>query len=94
MAIPKSVCDNCVNVECLWRAPTGGNDPPIMFCPDKIEKSQTNAEHIRSMSDEELAVFASDLGCHPSASLKTCRGVGHCPECWLDWLKQEVKDNE
>lgn len=54
-------------------------------------KPTTNYDRIVSKTPEELAVFASDLGCHPSASPKTCRGVGHCSECWLDWLKQEAE---
>ena len=56
----------------------------------RMKKVATNYDRIISKTPEELAVFASDLGCHPSASLKTCRGVGHCSECWLDWLKQEA----
>ena len=51
----------------------------------------TNADRIRNMTDEELAAFASELGCHPSASAQTCRGVANCAECWLDWLKQEAE---
>lgn len=54
--------------------------------------AMTNYDRIKNKTPEELAVFASDLGCHPSASLKTCRGVGHCSECWLDWLIQEERE--
>lgn len=85
MALPKSVCDNCINSECLWRAPTGGNDPPVMVCPSKIEKPQTNADRIRAMTDEELAKKMSGL-----ESFALYCGGGWPPEKWLDWLKQEV----
>ena len=85
MALPKSVCDNCINSECLWRAPTGGNDSPVMVCPSKIEKPQTNADRIRAMADEELAKKMSGL----ESFALTCGG-GWPPQKWLDWLKQEV----
>lgn len=53
---------------------------------------QTNADRIRSMSDEELADW---LGVYCNAQKaqevgKPCvSGIGSCEECWLDWLKQE-----
>lgn len=50
----------------------------------------TNADHIRAMTDEKLAVFESTLGCHPAATKETCIGVDYCAECWLDWLKKEA----
>ena len=55
----------------------------------------TNADRIRSMTDEELAdmlsIFncpASDHGCNDCL-----KHMGNCAYCWLDWLKQEVCDN-
>lgn len=47
--------------------------------------SQTNAEKIRSMTDEELAKKISGI----ESFALTCGG-GWPPEKWLDWLKQEV----
>lgn len=96
MALPKSVCDNCINSECLWRAPTGGNDPPVMICPHKIDKPQTNADRIRAMTDDELAVICED-GCPPNHECPPIKReeIGKksaCQRCWLDWLKQEIKE--
>ena len=54
-------------------------------------KTITSADRIRAMTDEELAEFMANLGCHPSASKETCMGVDQCCSCWLDWLKQEAK---
>ena len=57
------------------------------------EKPLTNADRIRSMTDEELAELIAD-GC--------CRNID-CPDefymkdglncygCWLDWLRQEAQ---
>lgn len=53
-------------------------------------KKQTNADRIRSMSDEELAVFIDHVsGCPPRH--EDCIESGDCEACWLDWLKQEAK---
>lgn len=98
MALPKSTCDNCINTECLWRAPTGGLDPPVMVCPSKIEKPKTNADHIRAMTDEELAVICED-GCPPHHECPPTEQVkmalkNVCQGCWLEWLKEEAKEVE
>lgn len=56
----------------------------------------TNADRIRSMSDEELAKMMEDSGdCPP----RTCpyNEVGayiarqECDMCWLEWLKSPVE---
>jgi hypothetical protein len=54
-----------------------------MFCLDKIEKPKTNADRIRSMTDEELAEFLS---------VKMLAEVVHGWKSWLDWLKQEATE--
>lgn len=46
------------------------------------EYKQTNADSIRSMTDEELAEWIS-CNC-------TGDGYGNSEAEWLDWLKQEV----
>lgn len=58
-------------------------------------KPITNADRIRSMTDDELANELS--GQCPAIfggyrmSGEDCAGFESCQECWLDWLKQEVK---
>lgn len=58
-----------------------------------IAKVKTNADRIRAMSDEELAVMffnyhfsftCPEQGCHE------CKES--CMDCWLDWLKKEVEE--
>lgn len=49
--------------------------------------SQTNAEKIRSMTDEELAKKISGI----ESFALTCGG-GWPLKKWLDWLKREVND--
>lgn len=55
-------------------------------------KPQTNADRIRSMTDEELAEWIANLHCpHYEDDDYTC---DDCEECWIDWLKQEAKENK
>ena len=72
-----------------------GNDnvkdyPPYLDYP----KPQTNADRIRSMTDEELAKCLSRIQC-PDNRFRgdyDCSIFHNCGECWLDWLKQEVSN--
>ena len=56
----------------------------------------TNADRVRSMSDEELAALC-ESGCPPRRGCPdlTKEDVDKsyhelCQKCWLDWLKQEA----
>lgn len=69
-------------------------------CEDqKLPKPMTNADRIRSMSDEELAKLL-DHDCPPRSALDVCpqyeSGKPYtqegCYQCRLAWLKQEVSD--
>ena len=56
----------------------------------------TNADRIRAMTDEELAVLLLD-GCRGSKcgeQPQNEHGSVNCFSCRLDWLKQPVKDGE
>lgn len=60
------------------------------YCPADCEP-KTNADRIRSMTDEELADWVANLHCpHYEDDDYTC---DDCEECWRDWLKQEVNDD-
>ena len=77
------------------------SDAPTMWKPAK-QFTQTNADRIRAMSDEELAIHLHDFGwdCHLCAEHRRLdnepllRGekcdencMGHC----LEWLKQPAE---
>ena len=57
-------------------------------CPGCFEGSHyrpkpiTNADRIRSMSDEEFSHFLFGIQCAPASR----------PKEWLDWLRQEAKE--
>jgi hypothetical protein len=60
----------------------------------KNYKPITNADKIRSMTDDELAELMREITdpvCPPNHGYKHCRD-GECRKCWLDWLKQEASD--
>ena len=66
-----------------------------------VEVPVTNADHIRSMTDEELAVFLECFGgCHYCSEYKTAIRDGHgiincdgdCEQHISDWLKQPFKE--
>lgn len=76
-----------------------GNDnvkdyPPYLDYP-KPYKTMTNADKLRSMSDEELAEWLDevhDFGGCPNRGAVNCQS--ECRQCWLDWLRQEARDGE
>ena len=59
---------------------------------DSISKPVTNADRIRSMTDEELAAWLSHHSMACVQGKRPCPEdcVGGCEQCWLDWLKQEA----
>ena len=64
-------CRNCANVDNEY----------CFACNDGNQfKPMTNADRIRSMSDEEFSHFLFGIQCAPASK----------PKEWLDWLKQEV----
>lgn len=55
-------------------------------------KPKTNADRIRKMTDEELAIELEAFICN---KVKKCRREDiSCIDCALKWLKQEVSTNE
>lgn len=89
---PNSLCDGCIREKCEWRTPTGVL-PPVMGCESFIRKPQTNADRIRAMSDEELAIWLADREIKAYTKL----GYWGTPEVvrakYLDWLKSPAADD-
>ena len=77
-------CENHLNsAACLTIAKTG-------------KPKQTNADHIRSMSDDELADFIRELNesCLAGAGMVDCSRNEECIDCKgvvLEWLQSEAK---
>lgn len=57
----------------------------------------TNADKIRSMTDEDLKDFFDLIvACPPKIEgTDKCKSHnGFCYECWCDWLNQEAEEDE
>lgn len=86
----KYLCESCVNFPC-----TKDMNMLALSCPvySPEPKPITNADRIRSMTDEELAEHMGDVqtwgGC-PNHGARNC--TENCADCWLDWLREEVSD--
>ena len=67
-------------------------------CPQTIRrmiKAQTNADRIRAMSDEELAVFLADDDRACPRKHHNCRKyIDKCDGCWFEWLQQPAEVQE
>lgn len=82
------ICSNCIHESYCDMAQFGQREPPITTCYKFKEKQQTNADRVRSMTNEELAHLLH------SAEEHLFTGNLWNYEKWMDWLKQEVKSNE
>lgn len=61
-------------------------DYPSYLDYPKPYKVQTNADRIRSMSDEELAkILGNKCICPPTSECVNCF------DCWLEWLQQPAE---
>ena len=68
------------------------------FSNEEVTPKLTNADRIRSMTDEELAEFFVEAYWHVCKSEEdipidpeTEECMGSCKQCYLDWLKQEAE---
>lgn len=75
-----------------------------IFNPD-FKTAMTYADHIRAMSDEEMAEFwgVEKAFCPPEKTVLSCLDedmkIVHkypdgCINCWLDWLKGEADEDQ
>lgn len=64
----------------------------VSYCDfdDCEDKEASNADRIRAMSDEELAIEETAKGGCPHDCETPDDMDTDCVRCWLDWLKQEV----
>ena len=88
------ICDKCMDFPC------GEEKNMIIVCCDFEEKPKviTNADRIRSMSDEELADLIGThdcLDCPLNNEDDWCAGsAGSCRGNVLEWLKSPVEVDE
>ena len=80
----KTASGYCATTACI--NPLYSNIGTAQYGQGVQKRIITNADRIRSMSDEELAKKISGI----ESFALTCGG-GWPPEKWLDWLKREAK---
>lgn len=64
--------------------------PVTMVERIESKKPQTNADRIRAMDDEDLAVEMAAKGGCPHDCEEPENMDTDCVKCWLDWLRQEA----
>ena len=84
---------NCTGKRCIMQFDKV--DPAtckcVSYCP-QATPPKTNADRIRSMTDEELGKLLNEFGHCPLSRIEDdCRSFDRCRDCWIDWLKEEVK---
>ena len=100
----KTASGYCATTACI--NPQFSNIGTAHYGQGAQKRIVTNADRLRSMSDEELAEFyCNDVdACPPGSDMKCidelyAHGEGpypsdkQCVECWLDWLRQEARDD-
>lgn len=83
------LCKTCVRETCR----NAGHDTCIVKCSGYcLSKPATNADRIRSMSDEELAMWINDITTNALSVLtlgsdRQTKSIFY----WFDWLKQRIE---
>ena len=95
----------CFNIKCgscIGKTLCGEPEDTALVCVDRvIRKPMTNADRIRSMSDEELAGFLMKL-MHNNVQCfgewmfpyHPCPQEQNCKQCGLDWLQQPAEEDD
>ena len=88
-------CSNVKCDRCAWHSMCGELGDAALNCVDRIITIQTNADSIRSMSDEELAQMLA-TGKGTFTCLKCMEFIDgecsmKCDERCLEWLQQPAE---
>lgn len=85
----ESICKSCANKRfCGLKILEERNSCMTGCSRYEEEKKQTNADWIRSMTDEELAEFLDDIIHDWGEGSAYIRSARVTVENWLDWLKE------
>lgn len=94
--MPKNVvCKKCNNLANDWCEKVIDSPDQDMQRDCQYFCEKTNADRIRSMSDDELAKFLNEPFCD-KRTLEECTisYCGVCDQCVLDWLQQPAEEGE
>ena len=82
------VCKKCNNLVNGWCKKVIDSPDPDMQRDCQHFREKTNADHIRSMSDEEMAETFIKGDCVGCPILYECDPYGDCKPQILNWLQQ------
>lgn len=85
-------CKRCFFFTPEWCPKKRDSLDPDLIRDCQYFRTKTNADHIRSMTDEELCKLLIKICHHPCIAKSGDCGRVECKECWLDWLKEEYKN--
>jgi len=87
----KTASGYCATTVCI--NPKYSNIGTVQYGQGVQKRIITNADRIRSMTDEELARLFADGNCGYCRIRDFCFAKGckiDCEDMWLDWLKEEA----
>lgn len=87
----ETLCTKCRNPECEY----AGRKVWVMICAHEyVAPPMTHGDKLRAKNDAELAQWIAGIypDCPPGFSPAPLGCDDVCAECWLEWLRQEVKD--
>jgi len=94
----KPKCLRCAHYEdSEWCYEANMAPATYITMPCQHFKPMTNADHIRSMSDEELAeALCNAMFCRTCLAKFECAKTANrdCGECHLEWLKTQYKEKK
>ena len=86
-------CRNCAEyLEIDWCHKVIDSPDPDRVRDCKYYHSRTNRIKLSRMTDEELATLLSGMSCR-RCPIDCPGGLQNCADIWLDWLRQEAKND-
>ena len=86
-------CRNCFFYRNEWCEKIVDSPDPEKARDCNYFREMTNADRIRSMSDEEIAESSAFRFC-PSKMIGESCTFRNCKECWLEWLQQPAEEDD
>ena len=94
----KSICTDCSHKLNCDMTDLRGGDTAITKCYGFTKGRSTKADRIRAFTDEELARFIVRKSQCPDGYTSVfgphCVEENGCEQCWLEWLRQETKEDK
>ena len=90
-------CSNVYCGSCIGKSLCGEPGDSPLQCADRLAPGPTNADHIRTMSDEELAEFLCHFRSDDAETCSGCKSEHYCRpghNGMIDWLQQPAEEGK